>query len=149
MVKSKLTIGRSDLIDLPELGLENVKAKIDTGAYTSAIHCSKIKVKMEEGKEVVSFYIPGAKNQHTQTKFFKTHQFTRKNIKSSNGTVELRVVIKTKVKLFNKSFTTEFSLTDRSKMKFPVLLGRKLLKKGFVVDVTQTNLSFKKKNLEI
>lgn len=141
--KKKILIGRSEIIDLPEFALHEVEAKIDTGAYTSAIHCSKIKVKKEAGKQFVTFHIPGSKIHGLGKTVFKTDDFILKNIKSSSGHMEERFVITTHVLLFNKLYRTEFSLTDRSSMKFPILLGRKLLIKRFVVDVSTKNLSQK------
>lgn len=123
---------------MPELGIESVKAKIDTGAYTSSIHCKKIKVK----DEILSFYLPIEIQSKSVIKKFQTKLFTKKAIKSSNGSAELRYIIKTKVILFGKSYLAEFSLSDRSLMKNPVLLGRKLLKDRFIVDVSEKNLSF-------
>lgn len=143
--KEKFLIGRTDIIDLPEFSLHAVKAKIDTGAYTSAIHCSKIKLLQENGNDFITFHIPGSKIHGQGKKVFKTDDFVLKRIKSSSGHMEERYVITTEILIFNKLIKTEFSLTDRSAMKYPILLGRKLLAKRFVVDVSFMNLSFKNK----
>lgn len=140
--KSKLVIGRCDYINLPELGIENIAAKVDTGAYTSAIHCSRIKLQRENDVEYLFFKIPGSH----QKKMYRVTNFKLKNIKSSSGHSESRFVIKTKVSIFGKVINTEFSLANRSEMKFPVLLGRKLLKDRFIVDVSQVNLSKKEQD---
>ena len=88
-------IGGTDIIDFPELGLENVFVKIDTGANRSSIHCSDIKLVEENGKETLLFHIPLVDRDeslmHSTTDFFK------KKIRSSNGQVEERFVIKTRV----------------------------------------------------
>jgi len=135
--RNKIIIGRYDVIDLPELDIYEITAKIDTGAYTSAIHCSRIKLQKENDIEYLIFKIPGSH----QKKMFRVSDFKLKNIKSSSGHSETRFVIKTKVLLFGKVIKTEFSLANRSEMKFPVLLGRKLLKDRFIVDVSEINLS--------
>ncbi|AYQ30880.1 RimK/LysX family protein [Runella sp. SP2] len=132
----KRVIGRNDMIDFPDLGLMNVRVKIDTGAYTSSIHCFKISV--EEG--VLSFFLPAHRSEKHQK--FTTDQFELKAIKNSFGQTEMRYVIKTKVILFGKIIRTEFSLADRSQMRYPVLLGRKLLRSRFLVDVSLENLSY-------
>jgi hypothetical protein len=68
--------------------------------------------------------------------------FDNREVKSSNGETELRFFIQTRIEFFDSLYTIEFSLTDRSAMKYPLLIGRKFLKKGpFVVDVTRKNLS--------
>lgn len=133
------TIGKIDFIDLPEFGMVNVPAKIDTGANRSSIHCSDIKHESIDGIESIFFEIPMI-NGETNT--FHSNDFFKKKIRSSSGHVENRYIIKTDVILFGKTIKTSFSLTDRTEMKFPILLGRKLLASRFVVDVSQENLSF-------
>lgn len=141
----KNIIGRKDMIDLPELGLENIEAKIDTGAYTSAIHCSQIKCVSRKGVRKISFHILGTNQPGVGHRVFTTANFKEKKIRSSFGQVEKRFVIKTKIKLFNRIIRAEFSLSDRTEMRFPVLLGRKLLKNRFIVDVSLYNLSYNQK----
>jgi len=136
-------IGRIDLIDLPEFGLGDVPAKIDSGANRSAIHCSDIERHQRNGVDEITFHIPLDSSHGTN--IFHSQNFFQKKIKSSSGHVEERYIIKTDVVLFGKKIHTTFSLTDRTEMKFPILLGRKLLKSRFIVDVAQENLSFKQK----
>lgn len=140
-MKNKIVIGRIDRVDLPDLGIEEAKAKIDTGAYTSSIHCHKIELK----DDLLIFYLPVEIGEHSVIKKFQTRLFTSKTIRSSNGKEEVRFIIKTTINLFGRIFITDFSLSDRSRMKNPILIGRKLLKNKFVVDVSQKNLSFKSK----
>ncbi len=144
LAKNKIIIGRTDKIDLPDLGLSNIQAKIDTGAYTSAIHCSGIHFeKAEDGSQILCYTISGArlgKGQKAQK--FKTLQYKLKKIRSSNGELQARYIVKTRIILFGKIFKVEFSLSDRSHMKNPILLGRKLLNDKFVVDVSEEDLSF-------
>lgn len=135
----KKVIGRTDIIDFPELGLTNVRAKVDTGAYTSAIHCYKI----QAAKGKITFYLPAHRSEQHQK--FTTEKFELKAIKNSFGQTEMRYVIKTKVILFGKTYKTEFSLADREQMRYPVLLGRKLLRNRFLVDVSLENVSHSQK----
>ncbi len=139
-MKNKVTIGRLDKIDLPDFDIYNVNAKIDTGAYTSSIHCTHIEVM----DDLLYFEIPGLKNQ--EIKRFHTGNFTRKKVRSSNGKIESRYTIKTHLLIFGHLYYEEFTLTDRSKMKNPVLLGRKVLMNRFIVDVSKKNLSYNLKN---
>jgi hypothetical protein len=140
MKPSKILIGRTDVLDFPDWKLTDVKAKIDTGAYTSAIHCTQIKI-LKDSK--LSFYLPAHKGQKKQR--FVAEQFELKRVKNSFGQAELRYVVKTSVVIFGKTIHTEFSLADRTSMRFPVLLGRKFLRNRFLVDVTLENLSFQQK----
>jgi hypothetical protein len=142
---NKKIIGRADIIDFPNLKVYDIKAKIDTGAYTSSIHCSNIQLFEEDGKKFISFSIPARKKGQFLVEDYKTSRFKQKKIKSSIGHAQLRYVIKTRVIIFNEVLSIEFSLSDRSKMKYPILLGRKLLANRFIVDVTQINLSQKSK----
>ena len=136
------TIGRVDRIDIPEFGLENIEAKIDTGANRSSIHCSNIEHKIVDDEDCILFKIPLSNKEND---IFRSNDFFKKKIKSSSGHVENRYVIKTTVILFGKKIKTSFSLTDRTEMKYPILLGRKLLSSRYLVDVAQENLSFKLK----
>lgn len=139
----KQVIGMTDIVDFPELGLTNVKAKIDTGAFTSALHCKDVRLEDNADCQILSFYIiePG----EGLTRRFYSHNFTRRIVRNSFGTDELRYVIKTRIKLFGRTIRTEFTLADRERMKNPVLLGRRLLRNRFVVDVSQQNLSYSAK----
>jgi hypothetical protein len=134
-------LGRSDRVDLPVLGLNNIHAKIDTGAYTCSLHCSSAEV--IDGK-LVFVLLDEEHPEFTGMKFiFK--KFEKREIKNSFGEAELRFVIKTKVKIFEHVINAEFSLSNRGSLKFPVLLGRRILRKRFLIDVTEKDLSFKAK----
>ena len=145
MAKNPKVIGRSDIVDLPEFGLSNIDAKIDTGAYTSAINCSRVRESNAGGVKTLTFYLSGTRIHERRARKFSTTSFKRKRIRSSNGTIEERYVVKSVITLFGRRYKTEFSLSDRSKMQFPLLLGRRLLAEKFVVDVTKKNLSYKMK----
>ncbi|WP_339608229.1 RimK/LysX family protein [uncultured Roseivirga sp.] len=143
MSKPLHLIGRQDFINLPEFGLKGVEAKVDTGAYTSSINCSKVKLTKVDGVPTLNFHLSGNKIHEKKARKFSTTTFKKKKIRSSNGVTEERYIIKTSVVLMKKRFNAEFSLSDRSKMKFPVLLGRKLLTNRFIVDVSQKDVSLK------
>ena len=144
--KKKLTIGRTDTLDFPELHLFNIGTKIDTGAFSSSIHCHNIELVEKEGKTLLKFNLLDPSHQEYNEKEFLITDFHQKIVKSSFGDEELRYIFDTQVTLFGKTITTEFSLADRTKMKYAVLLGRKLLYSGrFIVDVAKRNLSYKRK----
>lgn len=140
-----IIIGRKDKVDFPELGLYDIDAKIDTGAYTSSIHCHDIRVMDEVGISKVRFRLLDPSRPTYNNKEFTHSIYAKREIKNSFGQVEERYIIKTKILLFDELFDTELSLTDRSRMVYPVLLGRKLLFNHFVVDVMQTDLSYNQK----
>lgn len=142
MPDDKRIIGRAELIDFPEWNLVGIEAKIDTGAYTSSLHCHHIERIRKEGKEYVKFNLLDPSHDTYNEKLFELPVFKSKMVKSSNGVSEERFIVKTKLKIHGTELEAELSLTDRSEMRFPVLIGRKLLKKGrFLVDVSRKYLS--------
>lgn len=138
-------IGTTDRIDIPGFSMENIRCKTDTGAETSALHCSHVKLVSAGDKETIQFRLLDPSHPQYKRKIFKTTNFKTRQIKSSNGISEERYVITTKIVIFGHTFETEFTLADREHMNFPILLGKRLLKNGFLVDVTQKDLSFQDK----
>jgi hypothetical protein len=117
----------------------DVEAKIDTGAYTSALHCKDVRLIESAEGTLLSFCVIGH-NGHLSERYY-SDTFTQRTIRNSFGVAERRYVIKTRIVLFGRRIRAEFTLADRERMRYPVLLGRKLLRNRFVVDVSQKNLS--------
>jgi len=136
-----------DKIDLPEFQITSLEAKVDTGAFGSALHCHHIEVLEESGKELLRFQLLDPSHPEFEDNYYYAHSFGLKEVKNSFGTREERFTIITPLVIFGQIFTVEFSLTDRKDMRFPVLLGRTFLRKRFLVDVSKKNLSFKKSSL--
>lgn len=133
-------IGRLEPIDFPEWDLFGIDAKIDTGAYTSSLHCHHIEAYEHEGAPYVKFNLLDPSHETYNDKLFKLPIHTTKSIKSSNGSTEERYIIKTVVRIAEKELDIELSLADRSEMRYPVLIGRKLLSGHFLVDASTNNL---------
>jgi hypothetical protein len=145
-LKKKRVLGRRELIDLPALAVRGVQAKVDTGAYTSAIHCDEVQLVPDPatGQPVLHVRLLDPGHPATDGRALAFHEFDRRDIRSSNGEVQSRFVITTTVRLYGRDFTTEFSLANRADLRHPVLLGRTLLRLGhFVVDVARRDLSHK------
>lgn len=138
-------LGRSDRVDLPGLGLVNVHAKVDTGAYTCSLHCSRVAV--IDGK--LEFILLDEEHPEFTGMKFVFRKFDQRQIRNSFGEAELRYVIKTTIRIFDRLIRAEFSLSNRGNLKFPVLLGRKILRNRFVIDVTQKDLYFHSKTLGV
>lgn len=134
--KEQVLIGRLEHIALPGLGIARVAAKIDTGAYRSALHYQKVRVRTVDGMKqlLVTFQMGGKR----KTKVFRSYE--RVTVKSSNGESSRRYLIRTRVRLNGHVVRTAFTLFDRSDMKYQVLLGRKFLRGRFVVDVARKDL---------
>jgi hypothetical protein len=143
-LRHKIIIGRKDIADFPELGFNQVQVKIDTGAYTSSIHCKSIEVK--DSKLYCIFLDEKHPEYSKETHSFDNFKTIR--VKSSNGLSQQRYEIKSKIKLFNKIYSISLSLSDRKDMRIPVLLGRKFLNPKFVVDPALIDLSNKNKTYE-
>ena len=145
MKRNKWIIGSTDKVDFPELLLEDVACKIDTGARTSAIHCHHVRLIEKNGEEYLAFKLLDPQHPSYQKKTFKVKDFSERKIRNSFGQSEYRYVIKTTVKIFDEEVVAEFTLADRERMRYPVLLGKTFLKGKFMVDVSRNNLSHKYK----
>lgn len=124
-MKSKTIIGSEEFISFPEVGIDSISARIDTGAATSSLGVKKIL----EKDGVLCCTMPN----HQQVCF---KDYKKKIIKSSFGHIEERYVIRLLVNISGRKIRTDFTLADRSKMAFPVLIGRKLLRNKFIVDIS-------------
>jgi len=139
------TIGRIDKADFSELHLEDIDIKVDTGAYTSSIHSHDIKKVVLDGETNIEFKLLDPSYPKYNDIVFKSKNFKEKEIKSSFGTIENRYIINTTIVIFDSEYNIELSLSERSDMKYPVLLGRKFLNKKFIVNTSLKNISFKLK----
>ena len=143
-------IGRKDRADFPMFEMFNVPVKIDSGAYSSSIHCSSvseiIKNENESFLEVV-FLDESYAGFNSGKKIFTSYK--KKKVKSSTGDEQERFFVRIPIVLFGEIIETDFSLTTRNGLKSPVLIGRKLLNKKFLIDTSKTNLSFKEKKKTI
>ncbi len=135
MQKEKQIIGRRETIDFPELNLFGIVAKIDTGAYTTALHCHDIR----EENGILYFKLLDPSHPEYNKQEQKFTDYTQKEIKNSFGETEKRYIIKTIIKIGRRKIKSVISLTDRGTMRYPVLIGRKFLKNKFVVDVSFLN----------
>lgn len=125
-------IGRREFINFLSLDISQVEAKIDTGAYTSSLHCENITINYENSKPILYFTI-----ELGEPKTFRFEEYTQKKIKNSFGEMEERYVIKTLVQIGRKKVNATISLSNRDNMRYPVLIGRRLLKAKFLIDVNQ------------
>jgi hypothetical protein len=143
----KIIVGRTDKADFPELSLEEIDVKIDSGAFTSSIHCSNINEFRINNESLIKFTLLDPEHSFYNHKEFSSKNYTSKMVKSSNGISEKRFMIQTEIIIFNTKFPIYLTLSERKDMKFPVLLGRKFLNKKFVIDTAKKNLSYKLKNI--
>lgn len=126
-------IGAAEIVNFPELKWEKVKARIDTGAKTSAMHCHKISLKRTKNGDLLNFWLELTPEKISR---FSTSEFHETEVRSSFGDVERRFTVKALVVINGKKIRGKFTLTNRRKMTYPVLIGRNFLKGRFLVDVS-------------
>lgn len=135
MPTEKTVIGRLERVDIPEWELYDIEAKIDTGAYTSSVHCHHIQ--LDSDNSMVEFKLLDPTNDSYNNRTLKMPVYDTHQVKSSNGISENRIIVKTSIVITATEIETQLSLTNRSEMKYPLLIGRRLLKGRFLVDVDQ------------
>jgi hypothetical protein len=130
--KAKTEIGWCELVTIPSLGLENVHAKMDSGAATSSIHATRIKPFTRNDTEWAEFWFrqkAGDKPRRMEAKIIE-----RRMVRSSNGTIQERFVIEAQFCLGNLCWNGQLTLANRRDMVFPLLIGRRALRRGYLVN---------------
>lgn len=143
MKKSKAIIGGLESIELPELGIQDLQVRVDTGAKTSSLHVDHISKSIVDGVHCVEFDIHPDLHNVKHIKKCIVPISDMRNVKSSNGTSEPRYVIQTPVVLGKEQWMIEITLTDRSDMSYLMLLGREALGSRFLVDSSKVFLGSK------
>lgn len=141
MTRYKSIIGRTEAIDVVGV-VKGVPAKTDSGAFSSAISATNIRETVDgQGKKTLSFTILGDHPLSDQGYDMTVTSYSVTNVENSFGHRETRYVVILKVKMAGKTFRAPFTLADRSKKVFPVLLGRTLLNKRFIIDTSIANVN--------
>ena len=126
----KITLGHIETVDIPTLGIEGIVAKVDTGAFSGALHCTNIHLSADGS--TLSFDPMGDKNLRT-----KTTDFTKLMVRSASGHTSERFRIPVDITIRGVLYAATIGLTDRSDMDREMLLGRRFLREhNMTVDVT-------------
>lgn len=133
-------IGWREQLALPELGIPEVKAKIDTGARSSALHVFDLEAFQEDGRMRVRFKVHPYQRDTDRTVLAQAELIDQRAVRNSGGYAQLRPVIQTLVELGEFAFPIELTLTNRDKMGFRMLLGRQAVRRRFLVDAGQSFL---------
>ncbi len=135
----KKVIGRIERISFPAWEIENLDAKVDTGAHTSSLHCHHIETETVNGVEYCQFSLFDPKHPSYRKKKYRSLLHDVRKVKSSNGEIEKRYVIVETAIFCGKKRKIELTLTNRSNMKFDLLLGRRFIR-NYLVDVSEKYL---------
>lgn len=120
-------MGWREWLALPDLGLPGIKAKIDTGARTSALHAYFVESYRQEGKDFVRFCVHPLPGKSTISRICHAAVKDCRRVTDSGGHIEERYVIETTMQIADYKFPIELTLTNRDTMKFRMLLGRTAL----------------------
>jgi hypothetical protein len=132
--KAFLIIGWRETVALPQLGIGKIKAKIDTGARTSALHAFHIRTSDRQGKKIVHFQVHPLQRNSKTTVSAEAELLEYREVRNSGGAAQLRPVILTEVQLGREKWKIELTLTNRDVMGFRMLLGRQAVRSKFLVD---------------
>ncbi len=130
----KPVLGWREWVALPDLGIDAIKAKIDTGARTSALHAYKITPFEEDGKRRVRFVVHPVQRRKLPEVVCVADVIDERMVTSSSGHRERRLVVRTPLQLGGKTWPIEITLTDRDEMSFRMLLGRQALRRRVLID---------------
>jgi hypothetical protein len=126
--------GWREWVQLPEIGVPWIKAKLDTGARTSSLHAYKIKRFDMDGADWVRFRVRPWQESTEDEVVVECPVHDVRSVRSSSGHVQERIVVKMRLELMGRRVTAEVTLSNRDAMGFRMLIGRQALRRRFVVD---------------
>ena len=132
--KKKQILGWREWVSLPSLRIVAIRAKLDTGAKTSALHAWDISVREVKGEKWIRFRVLPMQSEGVTPVLCEAPLSDRRWVTSSSGTRELRYIIETTLQIGPKSWPIELSLTNREGLEFPMIIGREAMRNRLIVD---------------
>lgn len=133
--------GWREWVSLPSLGVERIKAKIDSGARTSAIHAYNLKTFTDQGTPHVSFEIHPEQRRARPVIDCVAEVLDERMVRSSNGHLQRRHVIEVELNLGGRCWPIELTLARRDQMGFRLLLGREAIRRRYLIDTNRSYLA--------
>lgn len=134
----KEIIGRLEYVSIPDFNLNNIEAKIDTGAYNGAIHVSLVNEFEKNGNTWIRFVILDNAHPEFSDRVYETDEFVERRVRSSNGELQHRYAVTMTLLLKGREIKATLGLSNRKDLRYPILIGRKIIKKYFIVDASKT-----------
>ncbi|WP_314428242.1 ATP-dependent zinc protease [uncultured Microbacterium sp.] len=131
---SNTLIGWREWVSLPDLGVDWIKAKIDTGARTSSLHAFDIHEFERDGASWVRFQVKPWQDSQEDAVIVESPVHDRRDVRSSSGHAQRRYVVELLIRLYDREVLAEVTLSNRDEMGFRMLIGREALRQGYVVD---------------
>jgi hypothetical protein len=134
------TLGWREWVIAPELHVSHIKAKVDTGARTSSLHAEQIEIFQSRGHLKVRFVVLPDQRTRVGAVHCEVRMHDERHVRSSNGSEQLRPVIRTPIKWGDVEWEIDLTLTSRDLMGFRMLLGREAIRRRFLVDTGRSFL---------
>lgn len=139
MISRRKVVGSFEKVSLPEFGVNDLIAKIDTGAYSGALHCTGIKVvRRGPERERILKFIPNGDEQYAS----ETDKFMETYVRSATGHRVKRYIIHTTIELQGKQYSIKIGLSDRTDLKRAILIGRRFLRENNMLVDVQLNQQY-------
>ncbi|WEK59920.1 MAG: ATP-dependent zinc protease [Candidatus Microbacterium colombiense] len=137
---SNTLTGWREWVALPDLGVDWIKAKIDTGARTSSLHAFDVEEFEREGEAWVRFRLKPWQDSQEDAIVVETPVHDRRAVRSSSGHAQERLVVMLLIRLVDREVLAEVTLSNRDEMGFRMLIGREALRRGYTVDPARSFL---------
>jgi hypothetical protein len=139
-MEEKIVVGWREFLSLPDLGIDTIKAKVDTGAKTSCLHAFQLEPFDKNGEAWIRFWIHPKQKDVEEVITCEAKIIDERVVRDSGGHEEKRFVIQSTIELDKQRWSVELTLTNRENMAFRMLLGRTAMTNRIIVDPTQSFL---------